>query len=139
MLSGVDLRVRRMETRASTLPTFRESSDCGLSTCWPAKVELLIADAVAMIFNTNKLPHTLPCNPLPVFLFLPHVLATIEYPRATRDDDDDDNGNCDTKQCKSTRRQLQRHTTYHTILTLPSNPNYLPTMSFPDPDPILTI
>jgi hypothetical protein len=54
MLSGVDLSVRRMETRASTLPTLRESSDCGLSTCWPAKVELLIADAVAMILKLTN-------------------------------------------------------------------------------------
>lgn len=66
MLSGVDLRVRRMETRASTLPTFRESSDCGLSTCWPAKVELLIADAVAMILILTNCHTHFPAIP---FLF----------------------------------------------------------------------
>jgi hypothetical protein len=54
MLSGVDLRVRRMETRASTLATFRESSDCALNTDWPAKVELLMlqADAVAIVTDS---------------------------------------------------------------------------------------
>jgi hypothetical protein len=70
MLSGVDLRVRRMETRASTLATFRESSDCALNTDWPAKVELLMlqADAVAIVTDSVILSlFSLSCV-LPLFL-----------------------------------------------------------------------
>ncbi len=51
---GVDLRFRRMETRASTLATFRESSDWALMTDWPANVELLMADAAVAITDQRR-------------------------------------------------------------------------------------
>lgn len=136
MLSGVDLRVRRMETRASTLPTFRESSDCGLSTCWPAKVELLIADAVAMILILTNCHTHFPSIP---FLFtsssltyLPqsHTLARPETTTTTATATPSNANRRDDDNCSAT---LPTTLLYH---YLPTQTTYLPS---PFPIPILSL
>lgn len=114
MLSGVDLRVRRMETRASTLPTFRESSDCGLSTCWPAKVELLIADAVAMILILTNCHTQFPLIP---FLFSSSSLTYFHNHIPSRD------------QRRRRQRQLRHQAMQIDETTTTAAPHYLPRYS----------
>jgi hypothetical protein len=131
MLSGVDLRVRRMETRASTLATFRESSDCALNTDWPAKVELLMlqADAVAIVTDSVILSlFSLSCV-LP-FLRLSSSSSTIALSHTPETTDCDNmqeeirEGKCAAqrhatkRQPTPTSRLLSRHY-YHPIITSP--------------------